>query len=250
MFPGPRLCDAPLMAEFAKALPHGPLEEVFPDVFVVTGTFKGGFLVSFPRNMIVVRDGNSLSLINSVRLNADAEAELEKLGKVEHIVKIGAFHGMDDPYNVSRFKAKLWAMPGTRFSGDLKTDEELSDNNLPFAGVKLFSFQNAKRPEGALLLEREGGVLITCDSVQNWTSMDGCSLAAKLVMKRAGFLGKANFGPFWVKFQNKKNGRLEEDYRRLGELEFAHQLGGHGAPLMNEARTCFSKTLTRVYGEA
>ena len=34
------------------------------------------------------------------------------LGTVEHVVKIGGFHGIDDPFYVDRYKPTLWALPG------------------------------------------------------------------------------------------------------------------------------------------
>jgi len=61
------------MAEvgFPGQLPHGKLEAVFTDVFVVTGQMQANFgqPVQFSRNMIVVREGDTLTLINSVRLD-------------------------------------------------------------------------------------------------------------------------------------------------------------------------------------
>ncbi|MEZ4221660.1 MAG: hypothetical protein R3B13_12085 [Polyangiaceae bacterium] len=236
------------MTDFPKALPHGPLTEVFTDVFVVTGSFRPGALMQFPRNMVVLREGKELSVINSVRLDDETETKLNELGTVKHVVKIGAFHGMDDPYYRSRFSAKFWALPKTRFQGDLRADEDLSDTHKPFA-ARVFAFENVRRPEGALLVDRAGGVLVTCDSVQNWTDMEGCSFLARLVMRPAGFMGKAKFGPFWLKAQKRKDGRdIADDYRRLGALQFAHLIGGHGSVLKGEAKARYSESLERAFG--
>src|SRR5688572_6827527 len=90
------------MPDFLPAMPHGPITEVFPDVFVVEGGFQFAPGVRITRNMTVVRQGDELTIINSVRLTPDGEAELEKLGRVKHVVRIGAFHGADDPYYVDR----------------------------------------------------------------------------------------------------------------------------------------------------
>ena len=62
------------MSDYPDAMPHGPLEEVFPDVFFVTGTMRGEFFGStwqFSRNMTVVREGDDLTIVNSVRLGDD-----------------------------------------------------------------------------------------------------------------------------------------------------------------------------------
>src|SRR3954468_11471301 len=94
------------------AMPHGAIEEVFPDVFVVRSSFRAGAGVTFDRNMTIVRQGGELVVINSARLTEAGEAELGKLGKVTHVVRAAAFHGADDPYFVERFGATLWGAPG------------------------------------------------------------------------------------------------------------------------------------------
>ena len=58
------------MEQFPPALSHGNLEEAFPDVFFVTGSMETvlmGAKWNFSRNMTVLRNGNALSLINTVQ---------------------------------------------------------------------------------------------------------------------------------------------------------------------------------------
>jgi hypothetical protein len=43
----------------------------------------------------VLRDGNALTLINSIRLD---DAGLAQLGRVAHVVKIGSLHGRRPMY--------------------------------------------------------------------------------------------------------------------------------------------------------
>ena len=53
------------MDEMPPALPHGKLEEVFPDVFFVTGMMKTVLMNAdwqFSRNMTVVREGRCADL--------------------------------------------------------------------------------------------------------------------------------------------------------------------------------------------
>ena len=71
------------MDQFPPALPHGTIEEVFPDVFFVSGameTVLQGMDWKFSRNMTVVRDGERLIIVNSVRLGEEGLAQLDKLG--------------------------------------------------------------------------------------------------------------------------------------------------------------------------
>jgi hypothetical protein len=60
------------MPDFRPVQPHGPLEELAPDLFVVRGSFKAAPLLRIGRNMTVVRQGGELVLLNAVRLDATA----------------------------------------------------------------------------------------------------------------------------------------------------------------------------------
>ena len=62
---------------------------VLLDFFFVTGTNKthyNGVDLQHSRNMIIIRDENKLSLINTVRLDGSGLATLDALGKVESSV--------------------------------------------------------------------------------------------------------------------------------------------------------------------
>ena len=111
------------MTEFQEALPHGSIEEVFPDVFCVTGTMQGEFFGSmwqFSRNMTIVREAGRLTLINSVRLDAGGLAELDALGEVVNVVRIGDMHGIDDPFYVDLYGATFWALPGMGIQAEVQ----------------------------------------------------------------------------------------------------------------------------------
>ena len=74
------------------AEPHGEIREVLPNVFFVTGTISMSrpMRMSFSRNMTIVREGERLMLINSVRLDEAGLAELDKLGKVTDVIRLAA----------------------------------------------------------------------------------------------------------------------------------------------------------------
>jgi hypothetical protein len=94
-------------------LPHGPVQELFEDIYWVQGSFNAGRGVRFSRNMVILRHAGELALVNPVRLDADGEAALEALGTVRHVIHLGAFHGMDNAYVVDRFGTDLWCPAGT-----------------------------------------------------------------------------------------------------------------------------------------
>ena len=212
---------------------HGPIEEVFPDVFVVRSSFRAGPGVRFDRNMTVVRQGGELVAINSARLGEAGEAELAKLGKLTHVVRLAAFHGADDPYFVERFGATLWGAPGTRHAGPAK---DLTADAHPFTGAlaaaTVFRFEAGKRPETALVLPRDGGILVAGDSYQNWTTLATCSWLARRIMPRMGF-GPTVIGKPWVK---EMGDGVRADFDRLLALPFRHLIPAHGTVLRDTAR--------------
>ncbi len=238
------------MVTFPDALPHGAIEEPFPDIFFVTGQMLASFEEfpdvewSFNRNMIVVRDGAELTLVNSVRLSPQGLAELEALGTVSNLVRIGALHDRDDPFFVDRYGPTFWTMPGIEPEG-VDVDRRLTQDELPLAGCTLFSFETTKLPEGVLVLDRAGGVAIACDALQNWSQPDEYfTPETTALMTELGFFQTANFGPLFML----RAAPDAEDYRRLLELPFRHALCGHGEPLRDRANEAYTETFHRAFG--
>lgn len=230
--------------ELPKALPHGSFEEVLPDVFFVTGTTRPTFLGAtwqFSRNMVVVRDGRALTLVNTVRLDDEGLSALARLGNVEHVVRLGAFHGIDDRFYLERFGAKLWGLPGMTHEGGRAHDRELAPGGaVPCASASTFVFTSSKQPEGLLLLERDGGALVSCDSLQNWVEPDRFFDDASIEkMKTMGFFASANLGPGWKMACTPE----ASDLARVLELRFRHLLPAHGTPLLDDAFACVERTI-------
>ena len=99
------------------AQPHGPLEEVLPGVWFVTGSMPMGPL-RFSRNMVVLREGLRLIIVNSVRLDARGLAAIDALGTVTDVIRLAGGHGSDDRFYKQRYGAKVWAVRGqTYFTG-------------------------------------------------------------------------------------------------------------------------------------
>jgi hypothetical protein len=237
-------------SQFPAALRHGPIRQVFPDVFVVRGTFRFMPLFEITRNMTIVRVGEELVLVNSVRLSPEGEAELEKLGTPKHLLRIGEFHGMDDAWYVNRYGVSLWWPKGAAPRPPATPSQELKAGvQLPIPDAELFLWEHGEKPECAVLLKREGGILITCDSVQNWSTFDGCSFLGKVMMKRFGFGPPAQIGPFWKKLlEGKTPGALKPDFERLLQLEWRHVLSGHGEPLLGTARDLLRQQVRQTFG--
>lgn len=236
------------MPDHPDAMPHGDLEEVFPDIFFVTGTMRGPFFGStwqFSRNMIVVREEGKLSLINAVRLDDAGLEALTALGEVKNVVRLGSMHGHDDAFYVDRYDATYWAIKGAPPIEGLEVDREMEvGSELPFAS-SLFSFEATKLPEGLLRVDREGGIMIACDSLQNWVASDEFFLDETVeTMRGMGFFTPANLGPAWMHVNEPK----PEDFVRLAEVAFEHALCGHGEPLRGGADVAYRATYERIFG--
>jgi hypothetical protein len=237
------------MDQLPQALPHGPLEEIFPDVFFVTGAMKTVLMSApwqFSRNMTVVRDGAALTLINSIRLDDAGLAELDMLGRVANVIKIGSLHGRDDAFYLERYGAKFWAPPGMVHEHGLVADRELNPGGeMPFGGCSVFAFRTSKLPECILRIDRAGGILVACDSLQNWLEPDNFfSDESRQMMTEMGFFQPANLGPLWMRM-NEPQG---QDFARLCELSFRHALCGHGAPLRDTAKEAYAARIQRTFG--
>jgi hypothetical protein len=236
------------MDQLPPALPHGSLEEVFPDVFFVTGMMKTVLMDvpwQFNRNMVVVRDGDALTLINSIRLDEAGLTRLEALGRVANVVKIGSMHGRDDAYYSQRYGAKFWALAGMTHEHGLVADHELRpDGEMPFAGCCVFAFRTTNRPECILRIDRADGILVSSDSLQNWLEPDEFfSDETRQLMTEMSFFQPANLGPLWLRM----NEPQAEDFARLCKLSFRHALCGHGAPLREIAKEAYTARIQKMF---
>lgn len=232
----------------SPAWPHSLIKTIFPNIFFVTGTNKTvyeGNELQHSRNMIIIRENNNLSLINSVKLTPAGLAQLDQLGTVKNIIRIGAFHGRDDAFYKDHYQADLWALEGMVDEHNSKIDHILKDENvLPFANSKLLSFKSAKFPEAVIHLADHNGILITCDSIKNWISADEYfSARTAELYKQLGVFGTATINDVWLQATETK----KSDFDRILKQEFKHLLSAHGEPLIDSAHQLLTETVGVKY---
>ena len=234
-----------MSTNYLGAEPHGPLQQISEDCWYVTGTVMFKPLLRLPRNMIILRHKDMLTLINSVRPDEAGDRSLEALGKIAHIMTIG-FHQMDDAYYLNKYGATQWLVPGADANPEARQTCQLTENaELPVPDMRVFLFKETIKGEAALLLERDGGLLITCDSVQHWMPSELMSPLAKLVTRMIGFQKPAQIGPPWRKTQTPPGGSLRGDFERLLELPFERLIGGHGGLLESAAHDALAMSVER-----
>lgn len=236
--------------QFTPAWPHGDVVEIFPDIFFVTGTNKvhhEGTDIQTSRNMVIVRHGTDLTLINSVRLNNEGLAKLNTLGTVKNIMRIGVFHGRDDAFYRQHFpSSKLWVLQDMVYENALKADHYLTcTDRMPIPGCSLFLFETSLHPEGIVHLDREGGILISCDSIQNISTTDEFySKDTAQFFEAQGLVKPANISPLWLGATQTKATDFE---RLLKSFTFQHLITAHGEPLLNDAFPMIKETMNRVF---
>lgn len=240
--------------KFPKAGEHGEIAELFPDVFFVTGTvdMKGPLPTRFSRNMTILRQDGELVLVNSVRLGEAGLAALDRLGKVTHVIRLAGFHGMDDPFYKERYDATVWSVDAPYVTGFDASKGKVyftpdiimhDDTELPVRDARLIRFASARPGEALLHLDREGGIVISGDCLQNWGSTDRYfSLPARLIMRLMGFIKPHNVGPGWLKAAKPD----VKEIKALLDLQFQHVLPCHGAAVIGNARKLYEPVISNL----
>jgi len=234
--------------EYPPAYPHDSIEEIIPDVFMVRGTIRMNAMMRITRNMAIVRHDGDLTLINPIRLDQDGIDQLSTLGDVKRILRLGPMHGLDDPYYLDTYGAELWAEEVSASYPEPKPDLQISETTpLPFPDATLFCFEGMMRKESALLIDRDGGLLLTCDSLQHYGDYRHNNLFARTLMPFIGFPKKMVVGPIWLKIMTPEGGSLEGEFRRLLELDFQHFLSAHGSLLRDTAHQAVTEAVDRAF---
>ena len=236
------------MTSYFNQMPHGSFSEVLPDIFFVQGTMKNEFFGSmweFGRNMTVVRQDGELTIFNSVRLSDEGLAILESYGTIKNVVRLGDMHGVDDPFYLDRYNAVYWGLEGMGLPEGRTLDKIMKEGGeLPLADSSIFIFKTVKRPECILKLERDNGILIACDSLQNWAEPDDFTDQQTIeTMSSMNFYQPANLGPAWMHGSEPQ----KDDFVRLQEVKFEHAFCGHGSPVIGGADKQFQKTISNIF---
>ena len=238
------------MTTYAPAQPHGPIQALTERLYVVRGAMRMNPVLRISRNMVIIRHGDDLTLVNPIRLNAHGENALRDLGVVKRILRLGAFHGIDDPWYKHRFEGvELWGQPGGAAYPEPPVDHSLEAGTaLPFPDADLFCFNGTTQPEAALLIHDSPGILVTCDAVQHYGDYTHNNFMARLAMPFIGFPKTTVLGPFWLKMMTPAGGSLRGEFHRLLELEFDALIAAHGTYLPAGAKTGVRRAVGKAFG--
>jgi hypothetical protein len=236
--------------DYPAPCPHDPIEEVAPDIFIVRGSLKMNAIIRLSRNMGIIRHEGTLTLINPIRLTDAGEQQLRALGTVKHIIRLGSFHGIDDPYYVDTFGAQMWCQPGGKTYPTPAPDVTLSEEcTLPFPDAEIFCFKKALQPESALLIKRAGGILFTCDAIQHYGDFRYVTFFMRWLMPLMGFTKGTIIGPPWLKGLTPEGGTLRGEFDQLLTLQFDKLLGAHGSFLSSGAHASVAKAIEKAFAD-
>lgn len=232
---------------YAPATIQDPLVEIFKDVYLLRGSIRIAPLLQMNRNMIVVRDGTELSIINAVRLNEDNLKILNTLGHVKNVIRLGDFHGLDDQFYIDTYQAEFWSQQAHTVYPELIPSKIINQStNSPIHNSQFFIFESAKYPEAALLLKKQQ-LLITTDSVQYWSDWKYVSPLSKFFLFLMGFRLKLFIGVAWVKKVSKQKNSLKNDFSKLLELDFNSLVAAHGNVLKDTAKNELVKKVNQYF---
>ncbi|MFW2055387.1 hypothetical protein F4U02_09015 [Acinetobacter haemolyticus] len=222
--------------KYAPIYPHDPIVEIFENIYLLRGSIRLGFGLSMNRNMIILKQGNELTLINAVRMSEPELKQLENLGQVKHVIRLGDFHGLDDQFYIDRYQATFWSQTHhVNYPGLIPQQIIQEDTQPPIKNSEFFIFEQATCPE-AILFIKDKKLLITTDSIQYWNDWKYFSFLSKVIIYLMGFRLKLFIGGPWLKRVTPKGGSLKSDFDRLLQLDFQHLISAHGALLKDSAK--------------
>jgi hypothetical protein len=233
---------------FEAVQPQDPLVEVLPNLYLLRGSIKLVPGISISRNMVVLREGEELTLISSVRMTPENEDRLEELGRVTNLVRISG-HGVDDAYTVSRFGAKFWCLSGNENAYERPTPDGVFDGTeeLPFLNADLHKFQGINASEVALVWRNNDGVLITSDALQHYGDWRYFNAPSRFIHPLMGFSRGMIVGPMWHRLFTVDEDVLQHNFESLVERDFRHMIGLHGTLCRDVAKDRIRAAMVREF---
>lgn len=235
------------MEKYAAATDQDLIIQIFPNVYLLRGSIKIAPLLQMNRNMVIVRNGTDLTVINAVRLNDNNRKKLDDLGKVKNIIRLGDFHGLDDQFYIDTYQAEFWSQKQHDAYPNLVPTKIIDQDTIPpIERSKFFIFTSAKYPESVLLLE-DSKLLITTDSVQYWDDWKHISFLSKIILFLMGFrLGLFIGGP-WLKKVSTQKGSLKHNFYQLLNLDFTSLVAAHGNILKDDAKSKLTEIVSKTF---
>jgi hypothetical protein len=221
------------MKNYFKQLPHQIITKNYESIYSLMGSMKLFGVFKYSRNMVILKDGENLCLVNPVRLSEKEEQKLISMGKVHSILKLGRLHSVDLPYYMDKFSPKLWASSNDSFvqKHNYNIDLDLEKvKSIPFLGLQIYNFKTSKENEAVAFLPQDNGIILACDAFVNMKKID--PMANWLVKTLSKLLPEPTYiGPNWFKVMKPK----KIDFDNILKFEFESMIPAHGPILKPKA---------------
>ena len=216
---------------YPPALPQDSIVELLPNLYLLRGSCDVMPGISINRNMVILRQGDELTLIGSVRMTPDNEQALDRLGTVAHLVRIGG-HDMDVDYTLARYHPKVWCVAGAQTDAPFGSNDSIASfdtaTGLSCVEADVLPFRGIRMVEVALLWREHGGVLITSDALQHYGDWRFFNLRSRLIHPLMGFRRGMIVGPMWHRLLTTDEAATRESFDALLDQSFRHMIGLHG----------------------
>lgn len=183
------------MSDWAKhVLPHGPLTQLAPRVWQLTGTLPN---MALPRNMTIWRMGDGgLWIHSAIACDEATVAQIEALGPPAVLVVPNGMHRLDATAWKARWPALRVVCPEAsraKVTALLPVDGPDTDVD----GVNAISIPGLKDVEHAYALDAGAGrALVFCDALFNLRHQPGFGGFLLKVLGSSGFFGMTRIGRF------------------------------------------------------
>lgn len=236
--------------QYPPASAHDPITEILPNVYLVHGSIKIGPAMQMNRNMLIIKQGTELTLINSVRLHNQELKKLDTLGQVKNLIRLGDFHGLDDAFYLDRYHPEFYCQNGqSTYPSPAPTFIIDHLSRPPIDDSEFFIFTSAKYPEAALLLKQHR-LLITTDSVQYLADWSYTSTLTRVVLWFMGFKLGLQIGRPWLKRVTQNTDGMRADFAKLLTLDFDSLIAAHGSLLPQNAKALLAEEVAQVFKSA
>jgi hypothetical protein len=228
---------------------HGELTKVLDNVYIVRGSINLMFGIMIDRTMTIVKRGDDLTVINSIRVNEEVEAEIKKLGTIKHLVRMCTGHGADDTYFNNTFEPTYWSLEGIAPVINGKTHDKAltEDGERPIPDMKLVILKNAplkKMHECVIWIPDNDGTLITCDFIQNNIAPGHANFVGKHMSYLMGFRGECKCTPVWRSTMGMDHW---DDIERILAWDFENLVAAHGSAKIGGAKAATEKNLKAAW---
>lgn len=225
----------------AHVLPHGPLTQLAPRIWQVTGALNLGL----PRNMTIWRmEEGGLWIHSAIACDDATMAQIEALGAPTVLVVPNGFHRLDAGVWKARYPAIQVVCP-EESREKVEQVVKVDSLDVEVLGVNVHAPRGVKHTEHVYELDVGAGhALVVCDALFNVPHLPGLGGAVLRLVGSSGAFGMTRIGRFMMlKDAGAYRGWLEE---MAAHPDLAMITVAHGDALLADAARKLKEAAARL----